>query len=106
MPPYPGGTRWAAGDPEVQQRWDEWEAADERWTEEHDDGPQHPTDHCWVEYMIAEGDYEPEYYLRSMPKGHVIDGPMQVQVGRVGYGEEAEPVFRLWDDNESGDERR
>lgn len=92
-------------DPEFQQRWDEWEAADERWWEDHDFGSWHPANQCWASHMIAEGDYEPEYYLRSMPKGHVINGPLRIQIGRIGNYEEAEPVFRLWDDNESGEQR-
>lgn len=103
-PEPPDGVRgWASEDPETRQRYDVWVAEDDRWIDEHDSGPQHPVDQCWVDYMIREGESEPDYYLSRMAKG-AINGPMRVQVGRIGYGEEAEPVFRLWNDDKDVDD--
>lgn len=91
-------------DPEYAQELEAYEKAMEEWEEEHPQGPYHPVDRCWAEHMLADGDLEPEYFLEGITEGTPVISPVKVSLGQFGHGEEGEPVFRLWID-ENNEER-
>jgi hypothetical protein len=92
-------------DPEFQQEVQEYKKALERWEDDHPDGHRHAVDRCWAEWVMDEGDVEPEYFLEPIPGDHPVTGPLRVLLGTRGYGEEADPVYRLWDDDKDGESR-
>jgi hypothetical protein len=91
-------------DPEYAEEIAAYNKAMEGWEDEHPFGSYHHTDRCWAEWALAENDWiEPEYYLEPIPAGTPLISPLKVMIGARGYGEDQEPVFRLWDDNEDGE---
>lgn len=89
-------------DPEYREEIEAYERAMEVWEEAHPNGSYHHTDRCWAEWVIAEGEYaEPEYFLSDIPDGTLLGSPLKVLLGARGHGEDQEPVFRLWPENDT-----
>lgn len=87
------------------EEWAKFEAARDRWVEEVHDGHEwHRTAECWFEYAIKDvWGSEPEFYLSKLPADMEINGPIKVMVGYDGYGEEVEPLFKLWEEPTNAD---
>lgn len=82
-----------------EEAWDRYFEARDRWADEvHGGYGGHRTDKCWFEYVLKEGDVEPEYYLEPL-EGQAVSSPLKVCVGYTGSGEETEPVFKLWEEH-------
>lgn len=86
--------------------WDKFFEAQDRWRDEvHGGYLWHRTDQCWFEYALRSNpwDFEPEYYLALLPADMEINGPIKVMVGYDAYGEEVEPLFKLWEEPTNAD---
>lgn len=84
--------------------WEEFEAKREVWDEVHDWHRWHRTTECWYATVaVPNSDFEPEYFLKDIPRGTPIAGPLKVRVGYEGSDEDTEPRFRLWEEPASAE---
>lgn len=98
--PAPDGEGGYEYSEEGSEAWKKFEKARERWVYEvHDGFEWHHGSECWFEHVItSNGDFDPEYFLAELPDGMEVNSPIKVIVGYEGYGEDVEPVLRLWEE--------
>lgn len=89
---YPEGTN-----PEHIRLWNEWEAANDQWNDDHPNGPHHPTDECWVQQFVAEG-YEDGFELARTFDEQPIISPVKVHWENTGQIDDSYLVLHPWED--------